>query len=528
MFFFFGSGLGLHIATIDKKISSKVYFIVEDDLELFRLSLFTLNYKEISKNSKLYFSVFEDNNEFHKSAIEFLEYEYYYNHYIKYFHILSHSDEKSKQFHIAVTSQSHLLFFYNSLLTQYLKPLEYLFNEYSFLDKTLTFSDNVLDKKPFLLVAAGPSLQKNIKWLKENHKNFVVVALSATLAILEKEGITPDIITHLDAFVTAKVHFDKLNSLEFIKNSILIYSSRVPKGVVEMFSKKQLFFLENGTQYKENSLKPSAPCIGSLTYQLLLRLNAKNIYLLGLDLAIDKESGKTHSDSHEYGKTLDTKENAFDTSTMTFKESLFNVEGNLSKSVLTTPHFQTSIDAINRSTQILKSEGQSVVNLNDGVKFIDSIPKQIDDIHMNKRFNDIKEYLLEICVKNSSHGFTSSEISKLYEKLEHSKKIHKLLSKYIQIQTLEVSGYLSSLKQLCNQMTNKEDIKKYELSRVIDTYLKYILEYIFDFFNSKELVYSVDDIKTLDELLTSNLNMIINYYRDTLESKLKSFEWSKI
>ena len=44
-FIFFGVGLGLHVGAIDKKIASKVYLIVEDDLELFRLSLFVQTIK---------------------------------------------------------------------------------------------------------------------------------------------------------------------------------------------------------------------------------------------------------------------------------------------------------------------------------------------------------------------------------------------------------------------------------------------------------------------------------------------------
>ena len=66
-FIFFGVGLGLHISKMAQKINAKYYFIVEEDLELFRLSLFTLNYKELAKDAKLIFNIFDD--DFTKNTI---------------------------------------------------------------------------------------------------------------------------------------------------------------------------------------------------------------------------------------------------------------------------------------------------------------------------------------------------------------------------------------------------------------------------------------------------------------------------
>ena len=60
-FIFLGVGLGLHLTTIHEKLQSNVYFIVEEDLELFRLSLFVTNYKDMSSHgAQLLFSIFDD------------------------------------------------------------------------------------------------------------------------------------------------------------------------------------------------------------------------------------------------------------------------------------------------------------------------------------------------------------------------------------------------------------------------------------------------------------------------------------
>ncbi len=513
-FIFFGVGLGLHIKSIHQKILSKVYFIIEDDLELFRLSLFTTNYKNIADTSTLIFSIFEDNEEFSRSSTAFLEAQYYYNHYIKYFHLLSHSQDKRNQFHIAITSQPHSLFFYTSLLTQYMQPLTPLNEAYKFLSNTFNVSDEKMFSKPFLLIAAGPSLQKNMQWLKKNHKNFITVALSATLSALEKENISPDIITHADPFDAATIHFDKINSYELFKNSLCIFSSKIPLNILKKFSKENIYLFEVGTNYKKESLKLSASCIGSITYQLLLKIKAKNIYLLGLNLSVDSLSGKTHSDSHQYAKTLGTKENAFDTSIMSYKESLFKIKGNLSPTVLTTPHFHTSIDSINNSTSVFKQETTDVYNLNDGASFDNTTalnPHKVSFIDANSLIK-VHQNLLTTAKEHSSISLNDAELSVVNKKLTHAKKMLKKILKLKKLKKISSELYLLNLQELSQELTNNSELMEYDLSRVIDTYFKYILSYIFDFFNLEDNKENFTYVNDLNSMLLNHLCDIINYY----------------
>jgi hypothetical protein len=72
-FIFFGVGLGVHINQIDKNVNAQSYLIIEDDLELFKLSTFVTPYYELAKKSELYFSVFEEDNEFSKIVKQFFD-----------------------------------------------------------------------------------------------------------------------------------------------------------------------------------------------------------------------------------------------------------------------------------------------------------------------------------------------------------------------------------------------------------------------------------------------------------------------
>ncbi|MEA3229007.1 MAG: 6-hydroxymethylpterin diphosphokinase MptE-like protein [Campylobacterota bacterium] len=500
-FIFFGVGLGLHISSVHQKIASKIYLIVEDDLELFRLSLFTINYQKIATDATVVFSVFEDNDEFKESAELFLKTEYYYNHYLKYFHMLSHSENKREQFHLAITSQSHLLFYYNLLLTQSTIPLEYIFHSYKFLEEGIGFSDINLDKKPFLLLAAGPSLEKNREWLKENHKNFTIVAISAILHSLEKYNIIPDIVTNIDPFENATIHFKRLQSREFLKDTLLFFSARTSKDIVNMFKKENIFFFESGTNYKNSSLKISAPCIGSATYQLLLKLDVKNLYLLGLDLAIDSQTGQTHSTGHPFIQTLKTDIDSSNNTVMRYKDSLLELEGNFQTKIASTPHFKTSIDIINSSTHLFKDKEQIVYNLSDGAKFNNTevlYPRKLEFLK-----NSIeKNYLLQLCNENISIKLDADDVKNIETRLIHTENLYQDILK---LENLE------DIKLFSLAIADSSKMKKYELNRIIDTYLRYILSYIVDFCNRDRV--EKDRYKELHNLLIEHLTEIIFYYK---------------
>ncbi len=520
-YIFFGTGLGTHLITIDKQIQAKVYLIIEDDLELFRLSLFTTDYAKLAENSRLIFSIFEDQEEFVTTANLFLKEQYYYNHYIKYFQMLSHSSAKREEFHIAVGSQSHQLFFYHHLLEQYLTPLEYMLDNYKFLNKSLNFSTLSSKEKPFILLAAGPSLQKNIQWLEKNQHNFIVVALSATLSLLEKHHIIPDIITHVDGFKGASIHFTKLKKIKNLQNSLCFFSDRTSQEVLSFFSKDKIYFFENGTTYKQDSLKPSAPCAGSLSFQLLITLKVRALYLLGLDLTVDPHTGATHSSEHSYNRQLNTDKRVSNERAIAYKESLFEVEGNMTPSLLTTSHFKSSIDTINLSTKLLKQDFQTIYNLSDGAKFLDALAKNIHKTKI-KEWNkaETTKEIISLVEELPLEKFTPQEQQSLGSKYQMAQNFQDIITAYAKKEFMDAEEYLQSLERLVQELTNTQLLKENEISRVIDAYLQYILSYIFDFFNHKESKNDTGSIKQLHHLLLTHLDQIIKHYMQKIETKL--------
>lgn len=515
-FIFFGVGLGTHIEAIDKKINASVYMIVEDDLELFKLSLFTMPYFELASRSELVFSVFDSTQEFTQNSTKFLETDFYYNHYIKYFNMLSHSEDKLKEFHTKIASQSHNIFYYNSILEQFLRPLDYLKNNFNFTNIISLNANPAFAHKPVLLLAAGPSLQKNINWLKKNHKKYIIIALSATLSLLQKNKISPDIVTHIDGFKTASIHFNKLSSMDFLKETIFLISARTSRDIVDKLNKENIFFFENGTNYKKDFGSLTAPCVGSTTYLLATIFGIKELYLLGLDLAIDEKSGSTHSSEHAYAKKLDLSTLDLHEDSLSYKYSLTKVAGNFEKEVLTTAEYKFSIDSINTSSQTFKSNNQNIYNLSSGAFFINTIPTKIETLNLDQlsdmEKSSTKQEIYNIFKINSSSKITTDELKILKDKRDYTLTIKQILLAQRESSFNTCEEFLSSLIVLFNKLSVSSSPIDYDLSLVYKEYSKFIYTFIFNFFNTQELEDKNIHADHINQLLCEQLLRIEQAY----------------
>lgn len=472
-FIFFGVGLGLHIEAIHTKIEAKNYLIVEDDLELFRLSLFCVNYKEIAKKANITFAIFEDDEIFSQLSEEFLTTHYHLNHYIKYFQLMSHSEHKYNRFHLSVTNQAHIRFLFHDLLDTYTRPLNYFAQGYKIIQKTLSFQDEKFTHKPFLLLTSGPSLQHNVEWLVKNQKYFTIVSASSSLYFLEQHHIVPDIVLHIDPFIASTTSIKKLDSIEFIKDALIVLNSGVHQDFLAKFNKENIYLVEMGSNHQESSFKLTGPCVGSAGLLFLILSSVQESYLLGLDLAIDSNTGSNHTSTHQNTKILSTKEDAFDNQ-MNYKDNVFEIEGNFQKKVLTTPHFYGSVEIINRYYPKLKKNFQKIYNLSDGAKYSIAQQKKPQDVELMQLKKLDKEHLKNI-MEIHSNIFQQDDKEKLQTKLYKAQSIYDALKNYNYIPDEDTQIYINDILLLTHQEENKTD----ELIQVLDSYFRYILEYIY-------------------------------------------------
>ena len=505
-YIFFGVGLGRHLDAIMQKVLASCYLIVEDDLELFRLSLFCTNYPKLAQNTTLFFSVFENQSEFAKTSERFLKEQYYLNHYIKYFHLQSHKTDKIEQFYIATSSQADLKFLFTDYMRINTIPLQNIANGYNILKKDFDLSS--LENIPFLLVASGPSLEKNREFLQQNQEKFVIVAVSSSLSFLEKYNIKPNIVIHLDPFEASIKSFERLENLSFLQESILLFSASSPQKLLEMFPKEKSILFESNTHYKKDAFHMTSNCVGSVSYLFLLLTKVKNIYLLGLDLAVDSKTKSDHIQLHQDKKTLDT----FFSSEkeLLYKENLFEIDGNFDEKVFTTAHLNSSVNIINHYFSKLIDPSQHIYNLSDGAYFHKTKALHCKNIQNFQPLKAIQTQLQQLFTNHQTKGFSSQDRQNLQNRFEYIKKIKADLLNH----TFSTQTPKQYAQEIVDIITQQNALDTFELARVLDSYLYYILNYIYNFFDNPST--TQEQKEKVDKLLKEQIFSLIAYYEKIL------------
>lgn len=520
-FIFIGIGLGIHLIEVDKKIRSGEYLLIEDNLELFRLSLFTTDYEQLGKNSVLHFSIAQKANEFALVANNFLRGTFMNNRFLKYYHLQSHDIEKIKLIQNALSIQSFMIFTYDFTLDKLLRPLEYINRGFRVLNLTQKQNNSPFFDKPVLLLAAGPSLQKNIAWVKSNQEKFIIVAISATLKKLYAEGIVPDVVTHVDGFEMSMLHYDGIPVKSYLKDTLFILGPYAPKSLRELINRDRIFYFEDETHYFENFGSLSAPCVGTTTLALMLIFGTAELYLLGLDLALDQKTGKTHGDDHFYAQEIDINKISLN-ETMNMEKNTFLVQGNFQKSVYTTSILDSSIQAVYGFMPAVKAKHQNIYNLNDGALLLETVPTHIQNIDTFV-MNSIDKSALHVAIYSSLSEHSALELShedmlSMHRRMEHLLWAKNQLKKHKKIRYKDVDGYYYHLLGLVSDLIKPKARESANLSNILYSYFQYSLPIIFDLFNTRELVNPLKHIKELDAILLSELLKIIKRYENGLQS----------
>jgi len=525
-FLFVGVGLGLHIPIITSKIRPKEYMIIEDDLELFRLSLFTVSYVELAKSSEITFAIADDDNLFLQSINPFLENNFFENRYIKYAHFPTHSKYKLKQIQHAILSQNFITFQYKIELEKYLRPLEYINDGYRILNLSGTIKNELFSTKPTLLVTAGPSLKKNIEWLEKNHDKFIIIAVSATLKTLHAHKITPDIVTHIDGFEASLKHFEGFNVQGFLKNSTIILGPFTHPLVKYFFDKSQVYYYEEDTAYVDGFGSLSAPCVGSFSLLISLILDVSELYLLGLDFAVDQKTGATHSSEHEYNETSDIEHKDSVSQEMNLRENLLPVQGNFAQKVYTNTLFNFSLKALYADVPKIKQPHQIIHNLNDGAYIQGSTAKRVEDIGVDNYTvldkNLIKSSITKVLHDNSIAELSQEDLQSLTLRYEYISKIEQFLKEYTQsVSRTNAQKYLYDLLGVVSNILSKRERETQNIVHVYYTFFRHVLPIVFDFFNTQGLKNKKNHIKKFDAMIRGEMMEIEGIYTKSLRSFLE-------
>jgi hypothetical protein len=528
-FIFVGLGLGTHTLEIHKKLNSNVYLLIEDDLELFRLSLFVTNYKELTSNgAELFLSVFEEPSEFKNTVQAFLYAQFIYNHYIKFFHMLHHNEKRIKEIQNIIVTQTYLTFNYAALMTSLLRPLEYIKNKYKILNLTASYKDTPLTQKPVLIIGAGPSFDKNIEWLKENHQKFIIVIVSALMAKFEALQIKPDIITHVHGFEDAMPHIEKVKDIHFFDETIGLFGGMSYPDFTTKFKQENIYIIEGSSRYKENFSGLTSSNIGSLTYGLFLYFEAKNIYLLGLDFATDQETGQTHADVHAHTRKVDLELNEEVGGGVEAKNEIIEIEGNFQDKVYTTLLLDAMRRECNALAKTYETKNSHSFNLSSGAKIETAQPLKPQAIQLKENIDKEKLYkeLRNTFDTRSENFLTKKELDDIQKRLEYYDSVIEVLKKHLTLPKGDLNQYHYNLLGTFFNLISEDFSDKHtsDMNYIITLYLQFVSGYIFDLINTKEIKNKKKLIKHLDKVIIPQTMRVVQYFKDTMQNLVEDIK----
>ena len=518
---FIDLGLGLHLSAVIDKLKPQVIFIKEPNLETFRLSLFVTDYKTLCEKYFVYFSITDDEGEENKNFLEFLNKGNNYNLHLKHIPFSKDYSSSLRRLQSHVFMQSYINYGYSAELLRFITSPLYLTQGYSYLNISRIYKNSFFSTKPLLLLFSGPSTAKHIEWIQTNRDKFIVVSALSTCRLLKNFDLAPDIVIHIDPGTGTAALFNGIEK-EYFKNTIALLASNVNEDTIGRFEPSSIHLIEQGTRYKKGFGMLSAPSVGEYTYALSLILGATNVFLLGIDLALDSETLATHGSFHKSRKrgVIDDDKTSLDP-----KKSVEYIKGNLREKVPTTPGFKISIGQFNGFAQEFKKEEHTIYNLSDGAYLEGTIPLEIDaydwdslellnNIEIQKNLNS---FLNEI----SEAEFNDADKTQIKYQIKEAKKLEKIIKQYQKKRFANSEAYLNSLSATAWGLSDMENKTKSNLAEVYYQYFPIIQSYIFNLFNTQNLENSNKHVTQIHSILTKQLLKISRLYIKEIEKYLK-------
>lgn len=150
---------------------------------------------------------------------------------------------------------------------------------------------------PVIIVAAGPSLSKNVHLLKELKGKAVLLCVGTAYKVLENNGIEPDLITSFDGSYKNYQIFEKLH----ITDIPLIYDSAIHHKIIEEYQGPLIpanmtdMFMEYFEEKLDIQLGKIllGSSIANIAFDIAYQFGGNPIIFVGQDLAFT--GGQTHS-----------------------------------------------------------------------------------------------------------------------------------------------------------------------------------------------------------------------------------------
>lgn len=298
----YGFGLGYHIEELSKKNRNINIFVYETNIFIFKLALDNCDLSNILIKSNVHVILEDDiiafSQQFNKT-MDIVDRKFIV-------HMPSLSAVPQSLVDIKYLLEGFKV--EENTIERYRETLDYNFNQnITRYNCCISSLFNKFNEVPIVIIAAGPSLQKNIKLLANVKNKAILIAVGTAVKPLLKEGVEPDLIIITDP------HDIVVNQLENVSIDVpIIALSTVNHKVLKNYKGIKFIAMQKGyplaeryLYYDNQRLVNTGGSVATTALDICLKLGCNPVIFVGQDLAFT--NGESHiKGTCFYDKILDT------------------------------------------------------------------------------------------------------------------------------------------------------------------------------------------------------------------------------
>ena len=442
-----GIGLGYHLEIISKRYEIKQLIVVEQDPEILKASLFTIDWQWLierySKQNKfITFFIKDDPKELAKEVSAFLQ----------FFTNTPISFTMPVYSHIAMP-------FYKEFFDEFYRRFQQIFTGWGFFQDELwsveqtienikqeiplfTAEKKVSPNAKAFIIGAGPSLEYYVDFIRENKEKAVIFSCGSSIGTLYRENIKPDFHVEIertrDTYDALVLSADR----EYLKSIPAIFNNPMYPDVAKLFEYSGMFLKENDagaylfpSEYIR--LIYTNPTVVNGGVSLALNLGFKEIYLFGTDMGY-KDPAKHHAKGNV---SLDKNTKFF----IEIEDSSLQIDGNFGGKVYTNFILNWARTWIEDLLKLFPDV--KVYNTSDGAKIKGAIPVKRDEIVLT---NFEKQKELETIKSNFSMEYLNQK-KYINDKLI---KLEKEVKEFKNFVFSQLNSKIKNTYELMNRLQN--------------------------------------------------------------------------
>ncbi|NPA54997.1 MAG: motility associated factor glycosyltransferase family protein [Epsilonproteobacteria bacterium] len=309
VFFGLGNGIFYKMLLANKKLTR--LFVYEPDLEILYLTLHFIDFSQEIRDGRVRLVYTRDYD--YPRAVSLLE-DWEIRFFLKTYemHILTpyyadvFAEEAMRVNQLNVEAIKHLVFTHGNDATDSLIGIKHSLHNMPQMVTHYKYADlkRMKNSDVAIIVSTGPSLTKQLPYLKEIADYATLISVDASLPILEKAGIKPDIVCVLER-VEATSQFFVNTSDEFMRDIYFLCASLIHQKTVEAITGKKVFVMRPFPynmyfQLDEFGYLGVGMSAANMAFELAAVMGYDNIIFIGQDLAYG--DGVSHAKGHVLGE----------------------------------------------------------------------------------------------------------------------------------------------------------------------------------------------------------------------------------